>query len=579
MTQSLLNRYLPESVRERLERSYYAQVNKQARLGNLILDPDLWRNPAKHPAFFSDHGVVHVRDVAHQLLVVLETINGVLISPREPGELECFMNGYGVILAYLHDIGMSDLSPFGRAMHPEFAAQAVFTDALEDVVDFIWEENSGNIARRLIQLSDGGILRRDPKVIFRELLSLSVGHSKSKIPVIVLDNPAAFLSQMQFILRHDLHDQYRKQQIAKGYPVEANSSAAGQLPPFVHKFYSDFERESFDWMVADSVEAQCLVRDVTDVLRALRCADALRQRGTVQKTSGGYEVFVSPQTGNALIALRLGNDKLYLLEIPDGSISVGEANIASSEFTVEGNIRLSFHRGAYDSDEAFQRSVYATALTINDFLYDMVDSFWREKAIPSLKTTKEIRVLLERTDDSPRFAELVHEHLRQFNPEIRDQIQIVPSLNNVSEAERLHYLKSKELDWDFDRRQAFLERMKQAGQKITNLDLVEGFRHVKITHLQGGETLIEAGTPPAFVYVPLGDGLKVIPLGGYQSFSVAAWMPLGYTGIIRGDIRNADVIAEKDVSLLMIPKEAYLQHWYAPYSPEELKALLMSNAP
>jgi hypothetical protein len=91
--------------------------------------------------------------------------------------------------------------------------------------------------------------------------------------------------------------------------------------------------------------------------------------------------------------------------------------------------------------------------------------------------------------------------------------------------------------------------------------------------------LIEAGTPPAFVYVPLGDGLKVIPLGGYQSFSVAAWMPLGYTGIIRGDIRNADVIAEKDVSLLMIPKEAYLQHWYAPYSPEELKALLMSNAP
>jgi hypothetical protein len=32
-------------------------------------------------------------------------------------------------------------------------------------------------------------------------------------------------------------------------------------------------------------------RDVVDTLRALRCVDALCQRGTVQKTSGGYQVF------------------------------------------------------------------------------------------------------------------------------------------------------------------------------------------------------------------------------------------------------------------------------------------------
>ena len=34
------------------------------------------------------------------------------------------MKGYGVIQAYLHDIGMVDLSHFGRTMHPEYAAQA-----------------------------------------------------------------------------------------------------------------------------------------------------------------------------------------------------------------------------------------------------------------------------------------------------------------------------------------------------------------------------------------------------------------------------------------------------------------------
>jgi hypothetical protein len=95
--------------------------------------------------------------------------------------------------------------------------------------------------------------------------------------------------------------------------------------------------------------------------------------------------------------------------------------------------------------------------------------------------------------------------------------------------------------------------------------------------LQAGEILIEAGAPSAFVYVPLGDGLKIIPLGGYHSFSVAAWMPLGTTGVIRGDIRNADIVAERNGSLLIIPKEIYLRYWYAPHSPLELKNILTND--
>jgi hypothetical protein len=51
----------------------------------------------------------------------------------------------------------------------------------------------------------------------------------------------------------------------------------------------------------------------------------------------------------------------------------------------------------------------------------------------------------------------------------------------------------------------------------------------------------------SFVYFPLGDGLWIIPLGGYQSFSVAAWCPLGKTGVIRGEIRNADIVANETV--------------------------------
>jgi hypothetical protein len=53
-------------------------------------------------------------------------------------------------------------------------------------------------------------------------------------------------------------------------------------------------------------------------------------------------------------------------------------------------------------------------------------------------------------------------------------------------------------------------------------------------------------------------------------------MPLGTTCVIRGDIRNADIIAEQTVSLLMLPKEVYIRYWYAPYSPGELKTCLLN---
>ncbi len=570
--------YLPESVRSYLENTYYGRVNEQARLENLISTPGFWQGLEKHPAFFSDHGVVHVRDVAQQILQVLKTINGVLIPFREAAQMESFLYGYGAALAYLHDIGMCDLSPFGRAMHPEYATLAVFNGELDAVVDMLWEQDSGHLAARLEDLYRAHLLKRSPKTIFRELLALSVGHSKSKIPMTVLDDPVVLRAQMQLILSTSLSSLYRQQQAAKGRPVDI-ALPADQPPHFLSQYYNDFQSEGFDWLVDPSPELRSLVCDVTDTIRALRCADALRQRGTVQKTSGGYEVFVSPQTGNALFALRLGSGRLYLMEMPNAQNSVGEANLASSEFSADGNLRLSFHRGAYDNDEALHRSVHYTAFTVNDFLYDVVDSFWRNNSPSdgSIKTSGDIRVLLESTDDNPRFTELLHEQLCQLNPELANQIDVVPSLRNASELERERYLASREFDWSLEDRQALLERVRQAGQKITNLNPQTGFRHVRVIDLRAGETLIEAGASAAFVYLPLGDGLRIIPLGGYQSFSVAAWMPLGNTGVIRGNIRNADVVAEKDVTLLVIPREVYLRHWYAPYTPGEFRALFLEG--
>jgi len=565
--------YLSPSVRERIEQSFYGHVNEQAKLENLIRNPSFMEDAAKHPAFFSDHGLVHVRDVAKQILRVLQTINGVLIPHRTEQQMELFLYGYGVALAYLHDIGMSNLSAFGRAMHPEFAAQSMFDGSLDDAITTMWNDNCGNIAWHLSQLYKVGVLKRDPQIIFRELLAMSIGHSKSKTPVTVLDDPTALRKHMQATLSHNLRHLFSQQQLAKGKSLPDNFFFDDEPPTYLGKFYVDFESEAFDWLTDESAEAKQLVSDVTDTLRALRCADAFRQRGTVEKTSGGYEIYASQKTGNCVIALRLGGNRLFLMELPDNPDGAGESNIASSEFNADGNLRISFHRGLFENQAAQNRSAYCTAYVISDFLRDTVDSFWRANVILDVKTAKEIQILLESTDDDPRFAELVQEQLNQLNTKVSDQIEIVPSLRNVSESERARYLEAKDLDWDAAQRQAVLEKINQAGQKLTSLDTVAGFKHVRFIELQAGEKLIEAGAPSSFVYFPLGDGLKIIPLGGYQSFSVAAWMPLGTTGVIRGDIRNADIIAEESMSILMIPKEIYLQYWYVPYSPAELKAL------
>ena len=169
----------------------------------------------------------------------------------------------------------------------------------------MWNDNCGNIAWHLTQLFKAGALKRDPQIIFRELLAMSIGHSKSKVPVTVLDDPAALRKQMQVAISHNLRHLFSQQQTAKGKPLPEDFSFDEEPPDYLGKFYSDFERESFDWLTDESEGARQLVSDVTDTLRALRCADAFRQRGTLERTSGGYEIYTSQKTGNCVIALRL----------------------------------------------------------------------------------------------------------------------------------------------------------------------------------------------------------------------------------------------------------------------------------
>jgi hypothetical protein len=390
--------------------------------------------------------------------------------------------------------------------------------------------------------------------------ALAICHSKSKVPVDLLNAPRSLVERIQYTLATDLPTLYDRQQAGQ---------ALSPVP-------DDRIKGSFGWLISGHPVARQLAGDVIDTLRALRAADSLRQRGTVLKTSGNYEIMVDRHTANAIWALRLGQDQLFLLE-SDDPLAAGEANIASGALEGDGSLRIVFHRGAFSQEGAVHRAARNVARVVKDIQEDVIESFERAQPVLDLLDSADVPILLEGTDDNLEFTELVRQELLRLNPGLRNPVRCVPSLHNASAQEVARYLEARDLDWDLNARRELVERLAALGAKAASVDLVRAFQDVRLLELAAGQVLVEANSPAAFVYIPLGDGLKVIPLGGYASFPVRPWMPLGNTGVIRGAARNADVLAERGVELLMIPQEIFLKYWHHPYTAEELRGLFTAQ--
>lgn len=595
-----LDPYLAPHIRHLIEERYYVRINQQARLENSP-DPNLFLQPP-YPALWADHGVVHVRNVAENILRVLDVANGVMLPRRAPKRLE-FMKAYGVMLTYAHDIGMIDFSHFGRVVHPEYTTQAVMSAQFDDIIDAIWNQG-GPVVARLRALDRAGLLRPKPAVVLRELVSMANAHSKSKVPIAWLNSADQLRQAMQRTLCTTLQALYQEQELAKArqaflatpklelakpeihdlsralHNVETDADPAVGLHPLaeVRGRYENFERDSYHWLVARDQTRRALAEDVIDTLRALRCADALRQRGTVLKTSGQYEIFVDQHTANAIYALRLEDGRLLLFQVPD-YVGAGEANIASSELEREGNLRISFHRGSFGNRDALERAVYSAALIVNDLQSDVIESFVRPRAdTRASKRAQDMEIFLEEVGDNLDFADQVIEQLKRINPPAAAKTQTVPSLKNVPDAERHRYLEAVTPLWSSAERSRIVQQIAKAGHKAEGIDVRKAFEHVKFVQIAQGTILIEPDTPARFVYIPMETGLEILPLGGYEPIAAKPWIPIGVTGVIRGAARNARVIARSPVSLLMIPADTYMKHWHRTYSTSELAALLTHRA-
>ena len=571
-----LDEHLPPALRTDLEARLWRPIEAQARLESLIDDPSFFADPGRHPAMFADHGVVHVRDVASGLVQLVETVDGVVLAARPPARRR-FLATYGVALAYLHDIGMVDMSPVGRRVHPAYAAHAAFWPETGALLEHLLAP--GAFRTRLEEVGDADPFAAPIETVARELLSLTVAHSKSTIPAALLDDRVALRRAMQRILFTSLDDHRAAAARDLGVPLQASAAPAEPARAAIPR---DPAR-AFEWLAREDGPQGELADDAIDAVRVLRAADVLRQRGTALRTSGGYEVCFDARTARAVCTLRTATgDAAYVITYEDAR-GAGEANIRVAYVTSHGHLRIAFHHGAFGGgDEAVRRAAASVGNAILDIQSDVLPSFGGRPARrlpPPAIPPGGMRIQLEQPRDDPAFAEAVAAIVTAVDERLAGRVEVVSNLEDATPEERARFLEAEPIDGASRLAAEIVDRLDAHGAGTADLNRTTAFREVVRATIQPRETLVAAGSSPSFAYGPMGPGLVVLPGGGYAPSSLNPWVPVATTGVIRGAERNSEVVAVEAVDVVMIPAERYAREWLRPLGPEQLRTLLAAPLP
>ena len=565
-----LDDYLPQPVRAYLEERFWRPIEAQSTLEILSGDPGFLADPGRHPAIFADHGVVHVRDVAIGLIRLLDTINGVLL-PWRPAPRQHFVKTLGVATTYLHDIGMVDMTRSGRRVHALFAAHAAFGPDVDPLVEQLLA--AGPVRTRLDEVAARAPFAASPEIVVRELLSTSVAHSKSAVPAAVLDDRDDLRRLLQRVVFTNLDDHRaseRLPQAADMSPIPAGANMAR---------YED-AGQSFAWLAAPDGPQAELADDVVDAARALRAADVLRQRGTVLRTSGGFELCMDAETARAVCTLRPRTGDAAYVIMYDDDRGAGEANIRAAHVTPHGHLRIAFHRGGFGSAVAAHRAAASVADVIVDISADVIPSFGGTSVgaglRPASRPNHEIRIQMERPGDRPGFADDVSALVADREPSLAHRLETVADTEGAAPEEQRRFFGADPVAGAGPEADEMLQRLAEHGVETTGLDRATAFAEACRATIQPGEILVAPGSPPSFVYIPTGPGLVVRPAGGYAPMPLPPWVPVGTTGAIRRAERNSEIVAELVVDVIMIPAELYARAWLRPIPVDELATRLRS---
>src|SRR5918995_2566602 len=92
---SPIDRYIPEDVRTILEERFWHTVEENSTLEAFSGDRTILSMTDTHPALFSDHGIVHARDVAAGTLELADVLEGGLL-PARPSDRREFVAALAV---------------------------------------------------------------------------------------------------------------------------------------------------------------------------------------------------------------------------------------------------------------------------------------------------------------------------------------------------------------------------------------------------------------------------------------------------------------------------------------------------
>ena len=290
------------------------------------------------------------------------------------------MKGYGTLIANLHDAGMCINSHFGRTTHAQFIAHELYGDEFDAILSRFWANNELNFRTRIGILKTNNRLSIPGPTLLRELLAMASCHSKSVIAAPYLNNRSLLKDKMKNILRLSLIEIYnecvknhpQRKQLLAAVPID-EKAVIKHHKEILSRHYNDFEQESFAWLVTDNEEDNAFISDIIDTIRVLRCAGALRQRGTVLKTSGSYPILVDQQTANAIYCFYTQKGEQLFYEV-DKPINAGEANIASAILTDRCELMFSFYIGLFATWEACLKAAKNAALVIHDVQRDVIES-------------------------------------------------------------------------------------------------------------------------------------------------------------------------------------------------------------
>ena len=214
----------------------------------------------------------------------------------------------------------------------------------------------------------------------------------------------------------------------------------------------------------------------------------------------------------------------------DDHRGAGEANIALASLTLRGDLQIAFHRGSFLGDAGMRRAAESIANAIDDIWSDVMPSFRAVTSCglpPPSRTADDLFVRLEAPADHPPFAALVAEVLGTRYPELANRVQVVEDVEGAAPAELRRYELGEPVDPQGALVDEVLERLAEHGSDTSLLDRRVAFAEVCRVTVPAGAVLVERGSPPGFVYLPLGHGLTVHPVGGYAPSPLHPWVPGG----------------------------------------------------